>query len=134
MTKENKQIMQFLFAADRTNPQVAQRYDCLSSVFLSILQKIIAQAKAYNVPVTLCGEMAGNPLECMALLGLGLRSISMAPASIGPIKSMILSLNIAHLTQFMDECLAIRSGSLRSDLESYAAKNQINVDPFSLQP
>ena len=127
-------FMQFLFAADRTNPQVAQRYDCLSSVFLSILQKIIAQAKAYNVPVTLCGEMAGNPLECMALLGLGLRSISMAPASIGPIKSMILSLNIAHLTQFIDECLAIRSGSLRPDLESYAVKNQINVDPFSLRP
>jgi len=124
-------LMQFLFAADRTNPLVADRYDSLSCVFLSILQNIITKANSYDVPVTLCGEIAGNPLESMALLGLGLRSVSMSPASIGPIKSMILSLNIAHLAQFIEMQLATSSGSLRSELERYAAENNINLDPYA---
>ncbi len=124
-------LLQFLFAADRTNPLVAQRYDSLSYVFLSVLQNIITKANSYKVPVTLCGEIAGNPLESMALLGLGLRSISMSPAAIGPIKSMILSLNVAHLSQFLEHQLATSSGSLRPELERYAAENNINVDPYS---
>lgn len=124
-------LLQFLFAADRTNPQVAQRYDCLHPVFLGILKKIAEQAKAYGVSITLCGEMAGNPLESLALLALGYRSISMSAASIGPVKSMILSLDVAKTADFLDTCLATRSGSLRAQLEDYAGKNNINIEPFS---
>lgn len=118
-------LMQFLFAADRTNAQVAHRYDCLHPVFLRILQKIIAQAKAYDVSVTLCGEMAGNPLETMALLGIGLRSISMSAASIGPVKAMILSLDVSKLTIFLQNTLGTRNGSLRADLEGFAKDHDI---------
>ena len=125
-------LMQFLFAADRTNQNVAARYDMLHCVFLHVLQKIITKANAHNVPVTLCGEMAGKPLESMALLGLGLRSISMSPASIGPVKSMILSLDLQKLETFMIETLATKSGSLRSSLETYALDKNINVEAFKL--
>lgn len=125
-------LMQFLFASDRTNPNVAHRYDALHCVFLRVLQKIITKANAHNVPVTLCGEMAGKPLESMALLGLGLRSISMSPASIGPIKSMILSLDLQKLRTFMIETLATKSGSLRAPLEAFANDKKVNVQPFKL--
>lgn len=123
-------LMQFLFAADRTNQNVATRYDALHSVFLRVLQKIITKAKAHNVPATLCGEMAGNPLESMTLLGLGLRSISMSPASIGPIKSMVLSLDLGKLETFMIETLATKSGSLRPSLERFARENDVNFEAF----
>ena len=125
-------LMQFLFAADRTNPQVVKRYDCLHPVFLGVLQTVIERAKAFHVPVTLCGEMAGNPLESMALLGLGLRSISMTPASIGPIKAMVQSVNIADLSLFLNESLATHSGSLRSDLETFAQDHNVSLDPFHM--
>ena len=125
-------LMQFLFAADRTNPQVVKRYDCLHPVFLGVLQTVIERAKAFHVPVTLCGEMAGNPLESMALLGLGLRSISMTPASIGPIKAMVQSVNIADLSLFLNESLATHSGSLRSDLETFAKDHNVSLDPFHM--
>ncbi len=87
--------MQFLFAADRTNPRVASRYDALSAAALRALRSIVEAGRAARLPLTLCGEMAGRPLEAMALIGLGFRSISMAPASIGPVKAMILSLDCA---------------------------------------
>ncbi len=125
-------LMQFLFASDRTNQNVAARYDMLHCVFLRVLQKIITKSNAHNVPVTLCGEMAGKPLESMALLGLGLRSISMSPASIGPVKSMILSLDLQALETFMIETLATKSGSLREPLERYARDKKVNVEAFKL--
>ncbi len=124
-------LMQFLFAADRTNPLVSNRYDTLHPVFLKVLSRVIAMAKAHNVDVTLCGEMAGNPLESMALLGLGLRSLSMSPAAIGPVKSMILSLDIGKITAFMDEMLATKSLTLRAEFERFALENKVNIDPFN---
>jgi len=84
------------------------------------------------VPVTLCGEMAGKPLESMVLLGLGLRSISMSPASIGPVKSMILSLDLQALETFMIETLATKSGSLREPLQRYARDKKVHVEAFKL--
>ena len=124
-------LMQFLFAADRTNPKVVKRYDCLHPVFLGVLQKVIERANAFHVPVTLCGEMAGNPLESMALLGLGLRSISMTPASIGPVKAMVKSLNIADFQAFLETALATHSGSLRPALMTYAVDHKIVIDAFN---
>ena len=86
-------LLQFLHAADRTNARVANRYDALSIAPLRALKELVRATKKYKVPMTLCGEMAGRPIEAMVLIGLGFRSISMAPASIGPVKTMILSLD-----------------------------------------
>src|SRR5690606_8952744 len=83
-------LLQFLFAADRSNAHVGHRYDPLSVSALRALRHVVRTGAVHGVPVTLCGEMAGRPLEAMALIGLGFRTISMAPASIGPVKTMIL--------------------------------------------
>ena len=89
--------MQFLFATDRGNMLVADRFDALNPAALMALRAIVEGAERHNVPLNLCGEMAGKPLEAMALIGLGFRSISMAPASVGPVKAMILSLDAGDL-------------------------------------
>jgi phosphotransferase system enzyme I (PtsP) len=120
-------LMQFLFAADRTNSHVAHRYDVLSVCALKALKQIVQAGAAHRVPVTLCGEMAGRTLEAMALIGLGYRSISMAPASIGPVKTMILSLNAARTASLIDDLLQRKSGSIREDLQRFAASERIEL-------
>ena len=64
-------LTQFLFAADRSDPRLAQRYDWLSPAILRFLKRVIDAARAADVTVRICGEMAGRPLEAMALIGLG---------------------------------------------------------------
>ena len=84
--------MQFMTASDRSNTLVADRFDPLSRPFLRALRSIV-EALDGEVPVTLCGELAGQPLAAMALIGLGYRSLSMSADAIGPVKAMILSLD-----------------------------------------
>jgi len=79
------------------------------------------------VPLTLCGEMAGKTLEAMALIGLGYRSLSMAPASIGPVKAMIRSLDANNLQQRLDELLEGHATSLREDLKSFADTSGVQL-------
>ena len=90
-------LFQFIMAADRGNARVSDRFDLLGRPFLRVLRMIVEAGERNRTPVTLCGEMAGKPLAAMALLALGFRSISMSPASIGPVKSMILSLDLERL-------------------------------------
>ena len=120
-------LLQFLYAADRTNAQVASRYDCLSVAPLRALMTLLKAGKKYKVPITLCGEMAGRPLEAMALIGLGFRSVSMSPASIGPVKTMILSLDAAKTGRFIEERLKTGEGDLRAALTRFAEENEVEV-------
>jgi len=120
-------LMQFLFAADRANSQVAHRYDPLSVSSLRALKLVVQAGAKHGVPVTLCGEMAGRTLEAMALIGLGFRTISMAPASIGPVKSMILSLDAIKLGGLMEEVLQTKSGSIRSQLQEFARAEGVEL-------
>src|SRR5690606_18382026 len=120
-------LCQFLFASDRGHPRLADRYDPLSPAVLKVLRQIVGEAKRAAVPLTLCGEMAGRPLEAMALIGLGLRSISMAPAAIGPVKSMILELDAGALAQRLDELLELPVRTLRPELEAFAREHNIPV-------
>lgn len=83
-------LFQFLYAVDRSNRLVAERFDTLSIAVLRVLRTITARAEAAGVPVTMCGELAGKPLEAMALMGLGFRQLSMSAAAIGPVKAMLL--------------------------------------------
>ena len=80
----------------------------------------VDKANAHNVPVNVHGESAGRSLEAMALLGLGLRAISMAPAAVGPIKTMVLALDQSKLEAFMKPLLRRPEHSLRSALEAYS--------------
>ena len=86
-------LLQFVFAVDRTNPRVSRRYDVLNPATLTLIRQIVRSAAEANGEVSLCGEMAGHPLEAMALIGLGLRTLSMHPANIGPVKMMIRSID-----------------------------------------
>ncbi|CAN5400824.1 phosphoenolpyruvate--protein phosphotransferase [soil metagenome] len=122
-------LMQFLFASDRGNARLASRYDVLSPSVLKAIRTIAVKADAKGVDVNLCGEMAGRPLEAMALVGLGLRSISMSPAAIGPVKSMVLATDRAKLWDFMQPLLARPDHSLRGQLSGFAQKNNIPVNP-----
>lgn len=120
-------LLQFLYAADRTNAQVASRYDSLSVAPLRALKTLLKAGKKYKVPITLCGEMAGRPLEAMALIGLGFRSVSMSPASIGPVKTMILSLDAGKIERFIDDRLKTGEGGLRAALTRFAEENEVEV-------
>ena len=87
---------------------MAERFDALNPAALKALKVIVDAAKRHDVPLTLCGEMAGRPLDAMALIGLGFRSISMAPASVGPVKAMILSLDAGNLGKKLEELVECR--------------------------
>jgi phosphotransferase system, enzyme I, PtsP len=120
-------LLQFLFASDRGHPQLAERYDPLSPMALKVLRYMVECAEAHHTPITLCGEMAGRPLEAMALVGIGYRSISMAPAAIGPVKSMILALDRGKLWSVLEPLLNASCHSLRADLADFAQAHKIPV-------
>ncbi len=120
-------LMQFLFAADRSNPRVVNRFDSLSAAPLKALKMLAGACHRHGVPLTLCGEMAGRPIEAMCLIGLGFRTFSMAPASIGPVKAMIRSLDARAITDLLGDLLASGSGSLRPEIEAFAARRKVEI-------
>ncbi|MBB3313761.1 phosphotransferase system enzyme I (PtsP) [Rhizobium sp. BK196] len=120
-------LFQFAMAVDRGNARVSERFDPLERPFLRILRDIVRGAGRNKTPVTLCGELAGKPLSAMALLGVGFRSISMSPASIGPVKAMLLGLNAEALTKAVDEALDDRNATvpMREVLAHFAESHNI---------
>lgn len=120
-------LLQFLFAADRTNTNVAQRFDPLSAPVLKMLAEISAKARTHDKPLTLCGEMAGQPLEALALVALGYRSISMAPASLGPVRAMIRSIDVSAAALHLQELLASGEGDVRRRLQEFTAREKVEI-------
>jgi phosphotransferase system, enzyme I, PtsP len=118
-------LVQFLFASDRGNPKLSGRYDPLSPSALSAMRIIVEKGKQHGKKVTLCGELGGRPLEAMGLVGIGMTSMSMVPYGIGPVKSMIRTLDQKKLWAFMEPLLRSPSHSLRGDLMEFAARNGV---------
>ena len=118
-------LLQFFFASDRGNPRLAERYDPLSPAVLSFLGELVRQCDAARVPLTLCGEMGGRPVEAMALIGLGFRRLSMAASSIGPVKAMIRSVDLPALSRYVAEIKQSADHSVREKLRSFAADHAI---------
>ncbi|MBX4938792.1 phosphoenolpyruvate--protein phosphotransferase [Rhizobium binae] len=120
-------LFQFAMAVDRGNARVSDRFDPLGKPFLRILREIVRGADRNKTPVTLCGELAGKPLSAMALLGIGFRSISMSPASIGPVKAMLLGLDVDALATAMNEVLDDNSATvpMREVLARFAESHNI---------
>jgi phosphotransferase system enzyme I (PtsP) len=123
-------LLQFLFAADRDNPRVSDRFDPLSPAALRALMRIADQANAMSIPATVCGELAGRPLEAMVLIALGYRSLSMPPASIGPVKAMLLSLDAGLLRRsilpMVQELGCNRT--LRSEITALARAHGVTIE------
>jgi phosphotransferase system enzyme I (PtsP) len=120
-------LMQFLFAVDRGNPKVMDRYDRLAPGFLKFLKTVVDECRAAGKPVTLCGEMGGKPLEAMALIGIGLDGFSMQAGSVGPVKEMLRSLDAGQIQRFMTEILDSHEHSIRDRLLDWAASHGISV-------
>ncbi|HMN39179.1 MAG TPA: phosphoenolpyruvate--protein phosphotransferase [Hyphomicrobium sp.] len=121
-------LLQFLFAADRTNARVASRFDVLSVAPLRALRTLVKAARKHQIPVNVCGEMAGRPIEAMTLIGLGIRSLSMAPASIGPVKAAILSMDVTKVTDKVENLLKTGSGNVREELTEFAVSQGIELE------
>jgi phosphotransferase system enzyme I (PtsP) len=118
-------LLQFIFAADRGNNRVSGRFDVLCPAALRVLRHIVVHADRHEVPVTLCGEMAGRPIEALALIGLGFRSISMAPACVGPIKSMILAVSAAEIERYVLDLVDHGREDIRQRLTDFARAHDI---------
>lgn len=120
-------LAQFLFACDRGNPRLSERYDVLSSPFLSMMKEIVTKASAAGVYCSVCGEMASNPIEAMALIGLGFRNLSMSGSSFGRVKSMVRSLNTEEVADYVNNLLKLPKRTLRPQLISYAYDHGIEI-------
>jgi len=118
-------LLSLAFAVDRTNPRVAKRYDNLNPASLTLIRLIVNSAAENSGDLSLCGEMAGRPLDAMALLGLGIRTLSMQPGQIGPIKMMIRSLHLGEVSAFVDRLCNRTDHSLRTRLSAFAAERGI---------
>ena len=113
-------LLQFLFACDRGNPELTDRYDVLSPPVLCFLRELVERCREAGVALSICGEMAARPLEAMVLLGLGVRNLSMTPTDIGPVKAMLRSLRCGQLAGYLDQLQSLSDHSLRDRLRHYA--------------
>ena len=115
-------LMQFLYAADRGNTRVSQRFDPLSAPVLRALKEIADKAAKHGKPVALCGELASQPLGALALAIIGYRAMSLTPSSVGPVKAMLLELDCKKGADVLLPALAqpVGSVSIRQMLEDFA--------------
>ena len=120
-------LMQFLFAKDRGNARLAERYDVLAPAALTCLAHIVRIADRAGVSLSLCGEMAGSPIEAMALIGLGFRNLSMSPSAIGPVKAMVRSLEVGPLRQYLADATGLTNHSLREKLREFARDHGVSI-------
>jgi phosphotransferase system enzyme I (PtsP) len=120
-------LLQFFFASDRGHPRLTGRYDELSPAVLSFLRQLVSTCDANDVPISLCGEIAGRPLDAMALIGIGFRTISMPPASVGPVKMMVRSLNAASLAAYIKTLYSTPEASVREALRTFAQDNGVTI-------
>jgi len=122
-------LVQFLTASDRANPRVAKNYDAIALPRLRAIRTVVDAARRYNVPITMCGELAGKPLEALALMSIGMTKLSMGPASIGPIKELILNLELEPIKQAVAAALSDGSDGvpMRVLLQEWIDKQNLPV-------
>jgi phosphotransferase system enzyme I (PtsP) len=120
-------LLQFLYAADRGNARLAGRYDTLSPAMLRLLHFVVEKLRPAGIELSVCGEMAGQPVDALALLAIGVRTLSMSPGSIGPVKAMIRSLDLKQATHLMKSMLSQPDQPMRETLRLFAADHAIEI-------
>jgi phosphotransferase system, enzyme I, PtsP len=118
-------LIQFLFAADRSHPKLADRYDWLSPAVLRFLKRIFDACAEASKPISVCGEMGGRTLDAMALIGLGVRRLSITPAAVGPIKTMVRELDLGALKTSIDAWLVQPNIDFRQRLTAWAEQHNV---------
>jgi phosphotransferase system enzyme I (PtsP) len=121
-------LTQFLFAADRANPKLAERYDWLSPAILRFLDRVAKGLVGTNIDLGVCGEMGGRRLEALALMGIGYRRLSITPAAVGPIKELIRKVDLTELSAAMRGWLAQPPPSMRAVLTQWAEARGIDTE------
>jgi len=121
-------LTQFLFAADRANPRLAERYDWLSPSIIRFLRRVVQSTVGSGVDLGVCGEMGGRRLEALALLGIGFTRLSITPAAVGPIKELVRKIDLAELSQAMNTWLAAPDTDLRASIANWAEEREIETD------
>ncbi|NDV98643.1 phosphoenolpyruvate--protein phosphotransferase [Salipiger sp. PrR002] len=112
-------LKQFFFAADRENERVRRRYDTLNVSFLTFLEQIVQRCSATGTPLSFCGEDAGRPIEAVCLAAIGLHRLSMRPASIGPVKSLIMRTDLDALYDVICDARERGEQSVRDAVMEY---------------
>jgi phosphotransferase system enzyme I (PtsP) len=118
-------LKQFFFAADRENEQVRKRYDTLSASFLSFLEHVVGRCGETGAPLSFCGEDAGRPIEAACLAAMGLRMLSMRPASIGPVKHLIRRISLTELRGVIDRARHGGADTVRPAVNDWLAGQDI---------
>ncbi len=121
-------LTQFLFAADRSHPKLAERYDWLSTAIMRFLKRVQLGLVGHKVDLTVCGEMGGRRLEALALLGIGIHRLSITPASVGPIKELVRKVDLAEITAAMNGWLSAPPPNLREALAAWAQARGIEIE------
>jgi phosphotransferase system enzyme I (PtsP) len=121
-------LMQFIFAADRGNTRVASRYDTLAPSVLRMLLDVVKACEKSKVELSICGEMAGRPLEAMALIALGFRRLSMSATAVGPVRAMVRSLDLADVAKYVLQLLDSPRPTIREYLRAYTRDRSIVLD------
>ena len=116
-------LKQFFYAADRENERVRRRYDTLNVSFLSLIERIVQRCAETGTPLSFCGEDAGRPIEAMCFAAIGLRSLSMRPASIGPVKNLIRRVDLNHVKAVIDEASQSGQQSVRPAVMEWLRNN-----------
>ncbi|NNL72348.1 MAG: phosphoenolpyruvate--protein phosphotransferase, partial [Silicimonas sp.] len=109
-------LKQFFFAADRENERVRRRYDTLNVSYLTFIEQIVQRCDEMGTPVSFCGEDAGRPIEAMCFAAVGLRALSMRPASIGPVKHLIRRVDLGEVRTVIDNARDSGVQSVRGDV------------------
>jgi phosphotransferase system, enzyme I, PtsP len=122
-------LVQFLYAVDRGNPRVSNRFDPLSAPVLRALKDIADKCREHGKPVTVCGELASQPIGALALIALGYRSLSLTPSAIGPVKAMLLDLDCRKSAAFLWPLIekSVRGVPIRAQLEKFAAGEALQM-------
>jgi phosphotransferase system enzyme I (PtsP) len=122
-------LLQFLYAADRGNARVSQRFDPLSAPVLRALRTIAEAGRKHQKLVTLCGELASKPIGALALVGLGYRSLSVTPSALGPVKAMLLELDSRKIKKLIDPLIDSPAGSvaIRDKLQAFAESEGLQL-------
>jgi len=115
-------LKQFFFAADRENELVRRRYDTLNLSFLAFLEQIVARCAETDTPLSFCGEDAGRPVEALALAAIGFRTLSMRPASVGPVKALLRRANLDQARAVIDQARAMGAETARPALMGWLAE------------
>ena len=114
-------LKQFFFAADRENERVRKRYDTLNPAFLGFLESIVARCDKAGTPVSFCGEDAGRPVEALCFAAIGSRTLSMRPASVGPVKHVLRRVDLGEVRRIIDDAKATDAPTVRRAVADWLA-------------